>query len=132
MRTSPRLNHIRDTGNDTRQISETRINKNNQTSRGGPGKKLKAPTQAEIDACTHIKFKKYSRAEYDKFTLAEKAKHYQLKLENGLQPKKRTVAQVETDNDETGETATLAVTNANNPALVRQKDPKTRPRMRHI
>jgi hypothetical protein len=64
--------------------------------------------------------KKYSSAEYDKFTPAEKAKHYQLKLESGWQPKKRNVAQIETENGENGETATTVVTNTNNPAIFRQ------------
>ena len=66
--------------------------------------------------------KKYSRAEYDKFTLAERAKHYQLKEAAGWQPKKRTVAEMNTDKDETSETAAAAVTNSNNSVLVRQNN----------
>ena len=105
--------------NETRNISETRTNKNYQ------GKDKKKPTQAEIDACTHIKLKKYSTAEYAKMSLAERAKHYQLKKESGWEPpKKRTVAQLETDdtNNESNEATTSAnVNNSNNPALVRQE-----------
>jgi hypothetical protein len=107
MRTSPRLDYARDPGNDSRHISETRTNK-------------KPPTQAEIDACVHIKCRKYSWAEYDKFTPAEKAKHYQHKEASGLVPKKRTVSQLETESNEKDETATDSVTNSDNPALVRQ------------
>ena len=58
--------------------------------------------------------KKYSKAEYDKFTLTEKAKHYQLKKDTGYFDKqdiaqKRSVAQVGTDDSKTG---TSAGTNA--------------------
>ena len=123
MRTSPRPDQIRDL-NDTRNISETRTNKNFQ------GKGKKKPSQAEIDACTHIQLKKYSNAEYNKMTLAERAKHYQLKKAAGWEPpKKRTVAQVsETDDtkNESEATSSANVTNSTNPALVRQsKLPKT-------
>jgi hypothetical protein len=119
MRTSsPRPDQIRDL-NDTRNISETRTNKNYQ------GKGRKKPSQAEIDACTHIKLKKYSNAEYNKMTLAERAKHYQLKKESGWEPpKKRTVAQLDTDdtkNEINKATTSANVTNSNNPALVRQE-----------
>jgi hypothetical protein len=41
-------------------------------------RKLPKPTQEEIDAQTHIKAKHYDAAEYNKFTPAERAKHYQL------------------------------------------------------
>jgi hypothetical protein len=119
MRTSPRPDHIRDNLNETRNISETRTNKNYQ------GKGRKKPSQAEIDACTHIKLKKYSNAEYNKMTLAERAKHYQLKKESGWEPpKKRTVAQLDTDdtkNEINKATTSANVTNSNNPALVRQE-----------
>ena len=120
MRTSPRPEHVRDPANDSRHISATKTNRYNQT-KGGPGKSSKAPTQAEIDACVHIKCRKYSQAEYDKFTPAEKAKHYQLKDAAGL-TKKRTISQVETESNEKNEkdVATGTVTNSNNPALVRQ------------
>jgi hypothetical protein len=120
MRTSPRPEHARDPANDSRHISATKTNRYNQT-KGGPGKSSKAPTQAEIDACVHIKCRKYSQAEYDKFTPAEKAKHYQLKDAAGL-TKKRTISQVETESNEKNEKdgATGTVTNSNNPALVRQ------------
>jgi hypothetical protein len=103
--------------NETRNISETRTNKNYQ------GKGRKKPTQAEIDACTHITLKKYSNAEYNKMTLAERAKHYQLKKASGWEPpKKRTVVQVDTDDtkNEIEATTSANVTNSNNPALVRQ------------
>ena len=120
MRTSPRPEHVRDPANDSRHISATKTNRYNQT-KGGPGKSSKPPTQAEIDACDHIKLKKYSQAEYDKFTPAEKAKHYQLKHAAGL-TRKRTVSQVETESNERNDKdgATGTVNNSNNPALVRQ------------
>lgn len=120
MRTSPRPEHVRDPANDSRHISATKTNRYNQT-KGGPGKSSKPPTQAEIDACVHIKCRRYSRAEYDKFTPAERAKHYQLKDAAGL-TKKRTISQVETESNEKNEkdVATGTVTNSNNPALVRQ------------
>jgi hypothetical protein len=120
MRTSPRPEHVRDPANDSRHISATKTNRFNQP-KGGPGKSSKPPTQAEIDACVHIQCRKYSRAEYDKFTPAERAKHYQLKDAAGL-TRKRTVSQVETESNEKNEKdgATGTVTNSNNPALVRQ------------
>ena len=123
MRTSPRPEYV--PTNDPRHISATTTNRYNQTrggpGKGGPGKSSKPPTQAEIDACDHIKCRKYSQAEYDKFTPAEKAKHYQLKHAAGL-TRKRTVSQVETESNERNEKdgATGTVTNSNNPALVRQ------------
>ena len=118
MRNSPRPDFAPNPGNDSRHISETRTNRFNQTK--GPGKRFKPPTQAEIDACVHIKCQKYSRAQYDKFTPAEKAKHYQLKEASGLVPKKRTVSQLDAESNEKNETATVTVTNSSNPALVRQ------------
>ena len=36
------------------------------------------PTQEEIDACTHIKAKRYDTKEYKLFSAAERAKHWQL------------------------------------------------------
>jgi hypothetical protein len=36
------------------------------------------PTQIEIDRCTHIKGKYYPSREYNKFSAAEKARHFQL------------------------------------------------------
>ena len=123
MRTSPRPEYV--PTNDPRHISATTTNRYNQTrggpGKGGPGKSSKPPTQAEIDACDHIKCRKYSQAEYDKFTPAERAKHYQLKHAAGL-TRKRTVSQVETESNERNEKdgATGTVTNSNNPALVRQ------------
>ena len=85
----------------------------------------KTPSKAEVDACTHITLRQHSRAEYDKFTPAEKAKHYQLKKDSGWydKDKKRTVAEVSTG-DDGGETATG--TNSTNPALFHQgKIPKS-------
>ena len=61
--------------------------------RGGPGRgrgnggrgggndqshDARKPTQEEIDACTHIKAKRYNTKEYCTFSAAEKAKHWQL------------------------------------------------------
>jgi hypothetical protein len=47
--------------------------------RGDPDARKKGlPSQADIDKCTHIKKKRYPRDEYNKFTPAEKAKHWQL------------------------------------------------------
>jgi hypothetical protein len=67
--------------------------------------------------------KQYTRAEYEKFTPAEKAKHYQLKKKGGHYDEKRKVAELETS-DANVEMA--LGNNSNNPALVRQgKIPKT-------
>ena len=59
--------------------------------RGGPGRgrgdgkrhrqggdSPRKPTQEEIDACTHIKAKRYDSANYKMLNPAEKAKHWQL------------------------------------------------------
>jgi len=98
----------------------------NRFSHTGPKKGApKTPSKAEVDACTHITLRQHSRAEYDKFTPAEKAKHYQLKKDSGWydKDKKRTVAEVSTG-DDGGETATG--TNSTNPALFHQgKIPKS-------
>jgi len=120
-RTSPRPEIARDTG-DSRNILQTSTNRNsrsNQTKTKGGVK----PTQEEIDACTHIKSKQYTKAEYKKFTAAEKAKHYQLKVKNGHYEKKRSVAEI----GSSAENVEQALgSNSNNPALVRQdKIPKT-------
>ena len=108
---------------DSRSISQTSTNRDNRPNQTGPNKTRGGPkkiSQADIDACTHITYKQYTRA---KFTAAERAKHYQLKKENGFFDKKRTVAEVSTGDD--GNEA-ASVTNANNSALVRQsKIPKS-------
>jgi hypothetical protein len=52
---------------------------NGRRGRGGDTpRKQPLPTQEEIDACTHIKAKRYDGSEYNKFTPAERAKHWQL------------------------------------------------------
>jgi hypothetical protein len=111
---------------DSRSISQTSTNRDNRPNQTGPNRTRGGPkkvSQAEIDACTHITYKQYTRAEYDKFTAAEKTKHYQLKKENGFFDKKRTVAEVSTGDD--GNEAASG-TNSTNPALVRQsKIPKS-------
>ena len=45
---------------------------------GGNDQRPRKPTQEEIDACTHIKARRYDASEYKLFTAAKKAKHYQL------------------------------------------------------
>ena len=104
---------------DSRTVSQTTTSRNsrsNQTKTKGGVK----PTQEEIDACTHIKGIKYSKAEYDKFTAAEKARHYQLKQKN---EQKRSVAEV--GSSEQNVEHALGGGNAGHPALVRQnKIPK--------
>jgi hypothetical protein len=50
---------------------------NGRRGRGGDTPR-KLPTQEEIDACTHIKAKRYEPNEYKQFSAAEKAKHWQL------------------------------------------------------
>jgi len=117
-RTSPRP-EIAHGNSDSRNVSQTTTSRNsrsNQTKTKGGAK----PTQEEIDACTHIKGIKYSKAEYDKFTAAEKARHYQLKEKNG---QKRSVAEV--GSSEQNVEHALGGGNAGHPALVRQdKIPK--------
>jgi hypothetical protein len=118
MRTSPRPEIVRST-NESRTISETKTGRFN---RGGPKTtgNLK-PSQAEIDACTHIQAKKYSKDEYAKFNAAEKAKHYQLKCAAGLskKDKKREVAEIETNSEQNVQNALGP--NSTNPALARQE-----------
>ena len=95
---------------DSRSISQTSTNRDNRPNQTGPNRTRGGPkkvSQAEIDACTHITYKQYTRA----------AKHYQLKKENGFFDKKRTVAEVSTGDD--GNEAASG-TNSTNPALVRQ------------
>ena len=46
---------------------------------GRGGDDTRKPTRAQIDACTHIQDKYYSKKEYAKFTAAEKARHYELR-----------------------------------------------------
>ena len=117
-RTSPRP-EIAHGNSDSRNVSQTTTSRNsrsNQTKTKGGVK----PTQEEIDACTHIKGIKYSKAEYDKFTAAEKARHYQLKVKNG---QKRGVAEI--GSSEQNVEHALGGGNAGHPALVRQdKIPK--------
>jgi hypothetical protein len=81
------------------------------------GAKAPPPTQAEIDACIHIKNMKYPPEQYAKFSAAEKARKWQLFEAARLarEAKKRSVA-------ETG-TAVMAPdsdSNRSNPALARQ------------
>jgi hypothetical protein len=125
MRTSPRP-ELAGPARDTRSISQTSTKRDNRSNQTGPNKTKDGPkklSQADIDACTHITLKQYTRAEYDKFTAAEKAKHYQLKKASGFFDNKRTAAEVSTGDD--GNEAE-SVTNANNSALVRQsKIPKS-------
>ena len=116
MRTSPRPEIVRTT-NESRTISETKTGRLN---RGGPKTtgNLK-PSQAEIDACTHIQAKKYTKEEYAKFSAAEKAKHYQLKCAVGLKKdKKREVAEIETNSEVNVQNALGP--NSTNSALARQ------------
>lgn len=117
-RTSKRPEIPRD-NSDRRIVSDTR----SKTPKTSGATTKKQPTQAEIDACTHITLKKYSHAAYEKFTAAEKAKNYQLKVAAGYydKNKKRTVAEVSTDTEMTDETS-----NKTNPALTRQAGPLTK------
>ena len=46
--------------------------------RGRGGDTPRKPAQEEIDACTHIKARRYDTADYKLFSQAEKAKHWQL------------------------------------------------------
>jgi hypothetical protein len=79
-RTSPRPELTRET-NDQLHLSETK------TRGTRPGAKTRdrdgKPSQLEIDACTHITLKKYLKPDYAKFTLAERAKLYQLRVAAG-------------------------------------------------
>ena len=117
MRTSPRPEIVRAT-NESRTISETKTGRFN---RGGPKTTANPkPTQAEIDACTHIKAKKYTKEEYAKLNAAERSKHWQLKCAAGLsnKDKKREVAEIETNSEQNVQNALGP--NSTNPALARQ------------
>jgi hypothetical protein len=49
-----------------------------RSGRGVNDPRPRKPMQEEIDACTHIKSKRYDTSEYKHFSPAEKAKHWQL------------------------------------------------------
>ena len=114
-RTSPRPEIVCET-HESRNISETKTgwyNRGNPRTTGNP-----KPSQAEIDACTHIKAKKYTKEEYAKLTPAEKSKHWDLKVKAGL-TKKREVAEIETNSEQNVQNALGP--NSTNPALARQE-----------
>ena len=137
-----------------RQVSSTSATQK----RSGPGRgeggprgrkrgKSGLPTQAEVDACTHIQDKFYPKEEYAKFTPAEAQKHWQLRQkrlnrdkasekDKELEKIRRRVKALETkDNGESDDDKSLFShaesegvvsseedeTNANNKHLMRQR-----------
>ena len=89
------------------------------------GTKGPPPTQAEIDACTHIRNIKYPPEQYKTMTAAAKAKKYQLGLaaKEARDAKKRNIAETSTASG-----APDSNSNSSNPALFRQTGSPKKPK----
>ena len=84
--------------------------------RGGSDHAPRKPTQEEVDACTHIKAKRYDASEYKLFSAAEKAKHWQLmhptQKPRGLERKRGGGCTPADDCDRKGPPSTVAETSS--------------------